>query len=67
MSGQYQSATRVETECTSEFVKKRKGVGKHKKINKTKSQISKESGATTSLKEKIICYLYCCCHYGEST
>lgn len=66
MSIQHQSTARAETNRTSKVAKKQKIVSQHRKINKSKSQISEESGSTTSLKEKIICYLFCCCHYGKS-
>ena len=47
--------------------KKKKKVDKTKKVNESKSQISEESRSATSIKEKIFCYLFCCCQYGKST
>lgn len=63
-----QSTTRPEAVQTEEGYKKEKqSQAKNKKIIERKSSISQESGSKTSLKQKIYCYIFCCCYHGKST
>lgn len=64
-----QSTTRPEAVQTEEGCKKeKKNQAKTKKIIDRKSSISRESGSKTSLKQKIYCYIFCCCcNNGKST
>lgn len=63
-----QSGTRLEAvQIEENYKKKKKSREKTEKINGRKSQISQESGSKNSLKQKIYCYLFCCCYHGKST
>ena len=63
----HQSATEAETAQIEERPKKKKKQETSKKNNKGESEISEESGSKNSLKQKINCYLFCCCYHGKST
>lgn len=63
-----QSKARPEAVQIEEGYKKEKqSQAKIKKIIDRKSSISQESGSKTSLKQKIFCYIFCCCSHGKST
>lgn len=68
MSIRRQSTTRPQAVQTEESYKKEKqSQAKIKKIIDRKSSISPESRSKTSLKQKIYCYIFCCCYHGKST
>ena len=64
-----QSTTRPQAVQIEESYKKdKKRQAETKKTIDQKSSISGESGSKTSLKQKIYCYIFCCCCYdGKST
>ena len=63
---QHQSSSRGQTVNTSKKLNQK--IEKTEKIKSSKSQISQESGTKTSIRQKIICYLFCCCNnHGKST
>lgn len=69
MSIQYQSTSSLESIKTSEKKQKKykkKQTKKTESIDQSKSKISEKSGSETSIKEKIVCYLLCCCYHGKS-
>ena len=62
-----QSESKGQTSTTSKKTKNqtKKVSVKKKKTNERKSSISEKSWSTTSLREKIICSILCCCYFED--
>lgn len=63
----HRSHTSKESLKNKQKTEKSKKTEKIQKTDESKSQISKESWSTTSIKDRIFCILFCCCKYGKST
>lgn len=64
-----QSKSRVQMLQSSQTKKRTKNQKKRtEKLNKSKSTVSEKSWSNASLKEKIFCFILCCCYFkdGES-